>query len=158
MNNRGIFLAFALVTAWPVYAVDDSWLSERYSVRIGLGSIDLGRIDAPIPERVSTPQYPADPLRASVSGRVTLDFTVGEDGSVSEVRVVNSTFDGLTNYTKGIVEQWRFTPAHIHRDRKPTAARMRCLVEYLIDEGAPNHHLSTTDQAKSGSGEVSGER
>lgn len=57
------------------------------------------------------PQYPAEAARSGTSGEVQVEFTVGVDGSVSNVRVVRATpprvFD---REAVNAVRRWRFEP------------------------------------------------
>lgn len=57
------------------------------------------------------PKYPAEAQRAGQSGEVQLEFTVGTDGSVSDVRVIKATparvFD---REAIAAVRRWRFQP------------------------------------------------
>ena len=58
-----------------------------------------------------SPRYPPEAFRASTSGEVQVEFTVGTDGSVSTARVVRSTpprvFD---REALAAVKRWRFQP------------------------------------------------
>ena len=63
------------------------------------------------PLSTPSPKFPTEALRANQSGEVQVEFTVGTDGSVSDVRVVKATparvFDreAIT-----AVRRWRFQP------------------------------------------------
>ena len=58
-----------------------------------------------------SPKFPPEALRAGQSGEVQVEFTVGTDGSVSDVRVVRATparvFD---REAINAVRRWRFQP------------------------------------------------
>lgn len=62
---------------------------------------------------VSTPppSYPPDALRSGQSGEVQVEFTVGTDGSVSNVRVVRATPPRVFDRAAvAAVRRWRFQP------------------------------------------------
>lgn len=62
---------------------------------------------------ISTPQpkYPMDALRSNQSGTVTVEFTVGTNGSVTAARVVNASPARVFNSeTLAAVKRWRFQP------------------------------------------------
>ena len=63
------------------------------------------------PLSTPSPKFPAEALRAGQSGEVQVEFTVGIDGSVSDVRVVKATpprvFD---REAVTAVRRWRFQP------------------------------------------------
>ena len=63
------------------------------------------------PLSTPSPKFPTEALRAGTSGEVQVEFTVGTDGSVSDVRVVKATpprvFD---REAVTAVRRWRFQP------------------------------------------------
>jgi protein TonB len=63
------------------------------------------------PLNMPSPRYPADALRAGVSGEVLVEFTVGTDGTVTDARVLRAnparTFD---REALNAVRRWRFEP------------------------------------------------
>lgn len=63
------------------------------------------------PLNMPSPRYPADALRAGVSGEVLVEFTVGTDGAVTDARVLRAnparTFD---REALNAVRRWRFEP------------------------------------------------
>jgi TonB family protein len=138
MKHRCVLFALALAAVSTVYAVNDFWLGQRYSVRLSFSAGDLGKINAPVPKVMPMPEYPNDFLRAAMAGSVTINFVVQGNGGVSDVSVVKASSNDLAEHTRKVVEQWRFTPAIDLKSRNTTVARMQCCVEYLIDEAAPN--------------------
>ena len=65
----------------------------------------------PIPVSTPEPSYPVDALRSGITGDVQVEMTIGLDGRVTDVRVLQSrprgTFDReVTNTVRG----WRFEP------------------------------------------------
>ena len=69
------------------------------------------RRTTPIPVRTPQPSYPRAAYRSGVSGEVTVEISIGTDGSVTDVRIVASqprgTFDREVLNT---VRDWRFEP------------------------------------------------
>ncbi|HSM11822.1 MAG TPA: energy transducer TonB [Lysobacter sp.] len=57
------------------------------------------------------PKFPTEALRAGQSGEVQVEFTVGTDGSVSDVRVVRATPPRVFDREAiSAVRRWRFQP------------------------------------------------
>ncbi|MGY1521209.1 energy transducer TonB [Luteimonas sp. A482] len=79
--------------------------ANRPANRPAASASDLRAISTP------APRYPPDALRAGTGGEVQVEFTVGLDGSVGEVRVVRAdpprTFD---REAINAVRRWRFEP------------------------------------------------
>ncbi len=78
---------------------------QAAAARPAPASSELRAISTPLP------QYPAEAARSGTSGEVQVEFTVGVDGSVSNVRVVRATpprvFD---REAVNAVRRWRFEP------------------------------------------------
>lgn len=72
------------------------------------------------PQKVSdmTPAYPAIARAARVEGVVILEAVIGEDGSVSDVRVLRS-IPLLDAAAMEAVRQWRFTPTLLNGEPVP---------------------------------------
>jgi len=79
--------------------------ASRPANRPAASASDLRAISTP------APRYPPDALRAGTGGEVQVEFTVGVDGSVGDVRVVRAdpprTFD---REAINAVRRWRFEP------------------------------------------------
>lgn len=59
-------------------------------------------------------RYPDAAYEAGISGRVLCSFTIGEDGSVSDIRVVRSVEQSLDREAVRIISRMpRWSPAHI---------------------------------------------
>lgn len=65
-----------------------------------------------------TPAYPAIARAARVEGVVILEAVIGEDGSVSDVRVLRS-IPLLDAAAMEAVRQWRFTPTLLNGEPVP---------------------------------------
>jgi len=63
------------------------------------------------PLSTPAPKFPTEALRAGQSGEVQVEFTVGTDGSVSDVRVVKATPPRVFDREAiSAVRRWRFQP------------------------------------------------
>lgn len=75
--------------------------------------------------------YPAVAMGMCIPGWVDLDYLVGEDGHVSDVRVIRSDPPGMFDrVAKSTYELFEFTPA-VHNG-KPVAERRQQRVEYAL--------------------------
>ena len=72
---------------------------------------DKGDLVAPTATAMSDPAYPLELMKQHVQGTVTLYVVIGSDGSVSDVRVLNSVDDRLDEYASEALARWRFRPA-----------------------------------------------
>lgn len=70
-----------------------------------------GDLVAPVATQTADPGYPLELMRENVRGTVTLAAVIREDGSVSEVQVLNSIDDRLDEYASNALSRWRFLPA-----------------------------------------------
>ena len=70
-----------------------------------------GELMAPVATRTADPGYPLELMRQNVHGTVILSAVINADGSVGEVRVLNSIDDRLDEYASNALSRWRFLPA-----------------------------------------------
>jgi TonB family protein len=70
-----------------------------------------GELMAPVATRTADPEYPLEMMRQNVRGTVILAAVINADGSVGEVRVLNSIDDRLDEYASSALSRWRFLPA-----------------------------------------------
>jgi TonB family protein len=68
------------------------------------------------------PEYPALARQARIQGKVILDAVIEKDGSVTDVRIVESPHPMLDEPSIAAVQQWRYKPILI--DGVPTRARV----------------------------------
>ena len=73
--------------------------------------VEEGKISKP--ERIDgpNPRYPEQARKEGVNGVVEMECVIGEDGSVRDVEVVQTTADILSEAAIEAVEQWTFEPA-----------------------------------------------
>lgn len=69
-------------------------------------------IDPPTLLREVKPAYTDEARRRAIEGNVVLQIIVRADGSVGDVRVVQTLAAGLEQRAVDAVRQWRFSPAH----------------------------------------------
>jgi len=81
--------------------------------------------------RVVQPTYPLDALRNNVAGKVDLEFRIGEDGHVRDVRVLSAEPVGVFDQAAILaLRQWRFEPA-------PTSTNTRYTRSFAFTRGVP---------------------
>ena len=71
----------------------------------------MGELLAPVPTRAVDPAYPVELMRQNVEGTVTLYAVIHSDGSVGDVRVMQSVDDRLDHYASIALSRWQFRPA-----------------------------------------------
>ncbi len=69
-----------------------------------------GQIRPPKKIRDVVPQYPPALKGSGIDGTVTLDARVGTDGSLKDIRVVDSPHPLLADAAVTAVREWRYTP------------------------------------------------
>ena len=84
-----------------------------------------GDLFAPVVTRVVAPGYPLELMRQNVQGTVELSAVIGSDGSVSEVRVLNSVDARLEEHARSALLRWQFLPALRNGQPVPLQAVVR---------------------------------
>jgi len=91
-------------------------------------------VDGPITEPMRldgpNPRYPAQAREEGINGVVVMDCVITEDGSVRDVKVVNSNAHILSEAAVEAVEQWTFEPATL--DGIPVAIRYTLTVRFNL--------------------------
>jgi TonB family protein len=72
---------------------------------------NAGALVAPEAEQKVDPGYPMELMRHNIGGTVTLYAVIRSDGSVGNVRVLQSVDDRLNQYAAAALTRWRFRPA-----------------------------------------------
>ncbi|MFG0835528.1 energy transducer TonB [Aeromonas bivalvium] len=100
----------------------------------GGGGGGMGGNNGAIPLATFEPMMPRKAALAGLaSGKVLLEFTVTERGTVSDVRVVKEqprSYD-LGKEARKTVAKWTFKPAMV--DGKPQSSRMRQEIEFAVN-------------------------
>jgi TonB family protein len=82
---------------------------------IKFAELDGGRKEGELLEPVATeksdPGYPLELIRANVHGMVTLYAIIRSDGTVGDIRVLNSPDERLDSYAQQALARWKFLPA-----------------------------------------------
>ena len=89
-----------------------------------------GEISNPVLITQVLPEYSEEARKARYQGRVVLDTTILEDGSVQVVRVVRGIGFGLDEKAITAVLQWRFKPAR--KDGKPVPVALNVEVNFNL--------------------------
>jgi periplasmic protein TonB len=87
--------------------------APRVPVRIG------GQITQPALLKRVEPEYPSLAVKAHIQGVVILEATVGEDGNVTDVKLLRSANPLLDREAAIAVRQWRYTPVVLNGTRVP---------------------------------------
>jgi protein TonB len=99
------------------------------SARAADGTIAAGRLER---VRYVSPEYPMEARQRGLSGNVELTFTVRADGTVSDVRVEDSTpplvFDDAAIEA---VRKWRYRP--YERDGRPVDQRAKLNLRFAME-------------------------
>ena len=74
-------------------------------------SREQGDLSAPEATRKVDPAYPLELMRMQIEGKVTLYAVIRSDGTVGDIRVLNSVDDRLDEYARVALSHWRFRPA-----------------------------------------------
>ena len=80
------------------------------------------------------PVYPPVARAAAVQGVVILELTIGEDGAVSDARVLRS-IPLLDQAALDAVRQWRYEPTLLNG--VPTRAIMTATVNFTLPPSSP---------------------
>ena len=75
------------------------------------GTSEKGELIAPLAMQEVDPGYPLELMRHNVQGTVTLYAVIRSDGTVGQVRVLNSVDDRLDDYACTALSRWKFQPA-----------------------------------------------
>ncbi len=94
-------------------------------------TFDTNRVDVRAsPLSQPAPRYPDELKRKGVNGSATVWFVVAADGSIRDVKVVNTTHPAFGASCIAAVKQWRFKPAMI--DGRPVACRMQQAFPFMV--------------------------
>jgi TonB family protein len=92
-----------------------------------------GTLMAPEVERQVDPAYPTELMRQNVHGTVVLSALIGSDGSVNDVRVLESVDDRLDEFAREALNKWHFRPAT--KNGNPVALTMIVKVPFRPSRG-----------------------
>jgi TonB family protein len=89
-----------------------------------------GKIRPPTKVADVRPEYPAHLAAAGTGGVVTLDATIGGDGYIREVRVVDSAHPDLDAAAVNAVYQWEFSSTLLNCD--PVEVKMKVTANFVV--------------------------
>ncbi len=98
-----------------------------------LSALQMGETREVVAVSTPRPSYPVRAQRLGIAGRVVVEFTVAEDGSVQDPRIVSAEPPGL--FERAVlrgVRRWRFKP-RLEQGR-PVAVRIRQTVVFTPGE------------------------
>lgn len=75
---------------------------------------DAAELSAPVATNKVDPAYPADLLRDRVEGTVVLYAIIRADGTISDIRVLNSVHEKLDANAIKALQRWKFMPGSKH--------------------------------------------
>jgi TonB family protein len=129
MNRTAAALSLAIAltacaTRQPQYSLEGSSVrlakadAERAYANRPWPTVAAGEMDTP-PKQLSfvLPSYPQELVNANIAGRVSVQFYIEPDGTVSNATVLGSPPSELEAITLQAMMQWRFSPAM--KDGKP---------------------------------------
>jgi TonB family protein len=123
MVDRRMFataFAAALIVSLPLPALQ----AQRKVYKIG------GGVTAPEVIFKQEPQYTQEARDAKIEGSVLLSVVIDSDGSVSDIRVLQSLDEGLDENAMAAVATWQFRPAE--KDGQPVAVAANIQVNFRL--------------------------
>jgi protein TonB len=93
---------------------------------------EAGSLVAPVATQKVDPAYPIELMRQNVQGTVTLYAVIHADGSVGEVKVLNSVDERLDEYARSALSHWRFHPAT--RDGNPVPIEAVVMIPFRVPQ------------------------
>ena len=130
-------------TEAPKVEIDRSTSIAPEDSEIDIPEADLGdrTIDAAVPDQVdqqprilrkTKPKYPEAARLAHREGVVQLEFTVGVDGTATDIKVTKSAGFGFDEAAIEAVKKWRFTPAK--RGKKAVPQRVKIPIRFTLEK------------------------
>jgi TonB family protein len=154
LNRRAMtpqtFLLVSLLTLALVLPLAAMHLPESAS-NITIPANTVRADSAPSVEQYTTPPLYSDEARAlGIEGIVSVDATIGPDGSVKRLQVGKRLGHGLDENALLAVRDWRFSPAR--RNGKPVEATTRAEVEFNLRNAELNEEIANDMATRIGPG------
>jgi TonB family protein len=92
--------------------------------------IQSGQLMAPVATSKSDPGYPLELMRENVHGTVTLYAVIHADGSVRDIRVLDSPDERLDAFASSAFARWKFIPAT--KNGSPVALETVVMIPFRI--------------------------
>lgn len=93
--------------------------------------VEKGGVTEPVARTKVNPSYPEEARAGKIMGTVVLDLTVGTDGKVAAVRVLDSPSALLSQAAVDAVRQWEFEPAR-RQDGSPVAVLYVMTIRFAL--------------------------
>lgn len=98
---------------------------------------DISQLDQkPKASRLIPPLYPYKMSQAGINGDVTVEFSIGPDGKVTDARVVRSSDKEFEASAIAAVSKWQFTPGQ--KDGQNVITRARQMIKYDLGHEPQN--------------------
>ena len=95
-----------------------SWILN-FAQPLGKVLRESNQIVAPLPVHSVDPGYPPEEIQEGIEGTVVLFAVIGVDGTVSQIRVVQSLDPVLDQNASVALSQWKFDPALLNNHAIP---------------------------------------
>ncbi len=103
--------SYSMVLNMPnLNSAGGSWVIRFAELKESVAA-SQGKLIAPEPINKVDPGYPLELMRQNVKGTVTLYAVIHSDGTVGDVRVLNSPDDRLDEFARAALTRWHFRPA-----------------------------------------------
>ncbi|MFQ6574834.1 energy transducer TonB [Pseudomonas sp. UM16] len=79
------------------------------------------------------PIYPAELSKAAITGSVKVSFQAQADGTVTDVKIVNSSDPAFANAALKAVKQWRFQPWTVSKEN-PATLEVRTDLHFRLND------------------------
>lgn len=106
---------------------------------LGLGALATfsplradGRLEPPVPVRITEPVFPYALRREGVSGVVLVNCLIDAQGNVREATVKEASQDGFVQPALAALKKWKFKPAQ--RDGANVPIRVCIPIKFTIDD------------------------
>jgi TonB family protein len=99
---------------------DDTWLDDKWGFQ---GKVTVGPSD--VAERATVESqtravYSEDARKQRITGVVVLEIRINATGTVTQATVLKPLDPGLDQNAVATVQQWRFKPARLNGEAKPS--------------------------------------
>jgi TonB family protein len=132
VNHLLMLAAIATLCLVWVAPVQGEMAGFFISCIFGDSAFEQGSTDVKpeIIEKVN-PKYPEEAKKEGVQGKVIVEATLGTDGKVAKVKVVNEADPRLAQAALDAVKQWRFKP--MQKDGKPVEVKTTVTLSFRLN-------------------------
>lgn len=101
---------------------DDSWLGDTWGFqgKVAVGPGDV--VERPVIESHISPRYTEDARKQRINGVVVVEIRIDATGTVTQATVLDSLDPGLDQNAVAAIQHWRFKPARLNGEAKPSVA------------------------------------